>query len=619
MVGGLVGLWAGCGPARLLLSGAALLTTERLTIGVSTELLLRQKKAASIIEPQHVRGTKCLQFLASVKPELSEVKVDYIDDPVGTAGTDPQLDCILVSEETAAGGHYCNRTRASKGLPLMEVVVAQLVQAKFGDSAKISSTSSRQAECGKFHGDASEWTRTTPPTQPYVIGITGGIASGKSGLLKALQRDRGVAVVDCDLLGHQAYLPGTQCLDDLVNAFGEEIIDANGFVDRPALAALVFDEADPRGARRRRRKLQSIVWPAVEELVKQRLDALKEDNHEIVLLEAAVLLEANWDRFVDEVWCVCVSQELQCQRVMARNGLSRVDAEARIAAQLTTEERIKRSQVLVVSDWTEDETAAQGLRAFDEARNHRMGLDAANSPRTVADIDGDLTAPLKDRWASLVASIGGNAALTRRWWRKLSQRHSERHRWYHCFPHLRTMHSRLREFKQRGLLACPQVCELALFFHDVIYEPTRSDNEAESAKLYLDFCADLRRSCTPTDQDEPLPLFARLPLEEGTQHILATSDHLNGCTTTRDTLAFLDADLEVLAKPPAEYARYAEQIRLEYAHVDEAAYRQGRSNILRSFLEHDDLFFTPAMRNGPFEANARANLTAEMLRYRKVK
>jgi len=590
---------------KLLLSAAALLSSKKVIVGVAGQQLLRKKKAALLIEPVALRSTVVSLFLQSIKPSL-QIDVRAILDPVGTAGTEPDIDCIVVSAETAAGGHYCNRVRAENGLEPMKVVVAPLVSntdsSALRESAvdeKISSSGLRMAELGTFRGNAREWSRRTSPRLPYLLGLTGGIASGKSNILRAL-RERGVAVLDMDKLGHEAYLPGTKCFDELVHEFGNRIVSDDGTVNRSAIGRIVF--GDSSGAARRR--MERIVWPAIAELRRNHLEEFQREGHDIVVVEAAVLLEAGLDSEVDEVWCVTTSVEEQCRRVMARNGLTQVEAEARIASQMSSEDRVKRSHVVFDSSGPLAATARQAIFAYEGARL-RSQLDCAKSLRSQAELDADVTAPLSERFAALVASIGGTEECTRKWWRILHDHHCEAHRRYHNLEHLREFHERLRYFKAQGLRSSA-ACELALFFHDVIYDPTRHDNEAKSAQLFTRFCVDLR-DCIHA---EGLPLA--LHLEEVCGLILRTAYHMEG-PADGDMGAFLDCDLQVLGYEPAAYARYAEQIRLEYAFVPEVAYRKGRADVLRRFLEQKSLYFTTVIQNAA-ESIARANIASEVKR-----
>lgn len=305
---------------KLLLSLSAYSASERLVCGVSDTPLLKKKVLRELMQPIGLRVALVEEFLRAIKPGLS-CELSALQDGYGPAIVDPRLEAIVVSAETAKGGEACNVKRAEKSMGAMAVVVMPLVdegQAESGaaiaEETKVSSTDRRRAQLGRMRGGEAHWCRRSPPGSPYVIGLTGGIASGKSTCRRLLlelaagtpQAQGGgggggdqVVELDCDRLAHEAYLPGTETYHALIRAFGEGIVsqaEAGGDpvarpIDRKALGALVF--ADP-GAMKR---LCAITWPATAALARERI---QESGAAVVILEAAVLLEAGWDVFVDE-------------------------------------------------------------------------------------------------------------------------------------------------------------------------------------------------------------------------------------------------------------------------------------------------------------------------------
>ncbi|KAK2716468.1 hypothetical protein QYM36_006821 [Artemia franciscana] len=147
-----------------------------------------------------------------------------------------------------------------------------------------------------------------------LIGFTGGIASDKSSIAKRLE-NLGAGIVECDTLGHRAYLPGTKCFEDVLQEFGDEIKNANGTINRKALGSIVFSNRDALN------KLNSIVWPQIAELAKAEIKKFRTEGKDIVVLDAAVLLEANWNEFCHEVWVTIIPPEDAVKRLMDRNGL----------------------------------------------------------------------------------------------------------------------------------------------------------------------------------------------------------------------------------------------------------------------------------------------------------
>jgi dephospho-CoA kinase len=185
-----------------------------------------------------------------------------------------------------------------------------------------------------------------------VIGLTGGIAAGKSTVSEAL-RDHGALIIDADRVGHEAYQPGTETFKALVEHFGVQIVSDTGEIDRRRLGAIVF--ADPA----QRVALQNIVWPRMKDMMRARLKQLRAEGVAVVVIEAAVLIEASWTDIVDEVWVVQVPEDVALARLMTRNGLSADDGRARIRAQLSNAERAAHAGVVIDNSGTVDEARSR--------------------------------------------------------------------------------------------------------------------------------------------------------------------------------------------------------------------------------------------------------------------
>jgi len=166
-----------------------------------------------------------------------------------------------------------------------------------------------------------------------VIGLTGGIASGKSTVTRFL-KETGARVIDADKLGHKVYEPGQPGHGQVLGAFGSDLLADDGRIDRRALGAKVF------GSETRMRQLTDIVWPQIRNLALEQIESIRlEDPKAVIVLEAAVLLEASWQDLVDEVWVVRVDPKSAIKRLCQRNGFSREEAQARLDSQMTNDER----------------------------------------------------------------------------------------------------------------------------------------------------------------------------------------------------------------------------------------------------------------------------------------
>ena len=184
-----------------------------------------------------------------------------------------------------------------------------------------------------------------------VIGLTGGIASGKSTAAKHLA-ERGAVVIDADKLGHRAYEPDRPAFAQVVATFGDDVIGADGGIDRRALGAKVF--GDPAQLKR----LTDIVWPQILVLAKEEIAAAQKSGAKVAVLEAAVLLEAGWQREVDEVWAVTVAPAVAVARAAARDGVDAAAVQARIDAQLSNAERAAHAGTVIDNSGSEAELVA---------------------------------------------------------------------------------------------------------------------------------------------------------------------------------------------------------------------------------------------------------------------
>ena len=173
-----------------------------------------------------------------------------------------------------------------------------------------------------------------------IIGLTGGIGTGKSEVSHIL-RDLGAVVIESDKVAHQSYEPGTKAHGLIVNQFGEGVLDGSGFIDRKTLGEIVF--SDPA----RRLELEKIVWPATRELTLALLKKETERGTEVVVVEVPKLFESGWDKVADVIWTVEAPPSVVSQRVKRRSGMSKSDMRARVATQLTRQDRVERADIVI--------------------------------------------------------------------------------------------------------------------------------------------------------------------------------------------------------------------------------------------------------------------------------
>ncbi len=188
--------------------------------------------------------------------------------------------------------------------------------------------------------------------KPITIGLTGGIGSGKSTAAKILG-ELGAPVIDADKVGHAIYQPGAPAYQDLIGAFGEGILAPDRTIDRRKLGPIVF--ADPAALRR----LNSIVHPKMFTRMGEMVAALRRGGEaRPIVIEAAILIEANWQPLFDEIWLVTASREHVIERVERDRGMKPAQTEARLRAQLSDEERRKFATAVIRNDGTLDELRA---------------------------------------------------------------------------------------------------------------------------------------------------------------------------------------------------------------------------------------------------------------------
>jgi len=181
------------------------------------------------------------------------------------------------------------------------------------------------------------------------IGVTGGIGSGKSTVTRFLE-ELDAPIIDADKVGHAIYAPDGPAYSDVVAAFGRGIVASDGTIDRKKLGPIVFADA---GALKR---LNSIVHPKMFARMREMIEHLRAGGERNpIVVEAAILIEANWQALFDEIWLVITSRELVVERIERDRGLKPEQTDARIRAQLPDEERQKHSTLVITNNGTLDE------------------------------------------------------------------------------------------------------------------------------------------------------------------------------------------------------------------------------------------------------------------------
>lgn len=348
---------------KILLSTAALCTTQELVVGVTDGTMLHKKVLWELIEPIDNRITVLREFLTDIDSTIS-YDIVPIYDPYGPSVQVRDYECIVVTEETLKGGRKVNEERLKMNMPELKIHSIPLLNDPWRNSVeevKVSSSSIRM----RLLGTVLKHPEKKPdlPNHPYIIGVTGGIASGKSAIVKHLQH-LGAAVVDCDRLSHRSYVPHSRIYETIISEFGKDIVSENGYINRKVLGAKIF------GNEELRQKLNSIVWPEVIRMANEEIQQHVKEGASVIVKEAALLLEAGWDNKVHQVWVCIIPEKEAINRILKRDCLSEEQALKRINSQMSNSGRISKANVILCSLWEPDYTRMQVNRAYKELQEY---------------------------------------------------------------------------------------------------------------------------------------------------------------------------------------------------------------------------------------------------------
>jgi len=194
---------------------------------------------------------------------------------------------------------------------------------------------------------------------PQIVGLTGGIASGKS-TVSAFLQDLGAHVIDADQVARKVVEPGTPALSAIIEAFGDDVLSPDGTLNRTKLGALVFAEPE------RRITLNSIVHPEVATEMFRQAQEARAAGHKWVIYDAALLVENQIHSLFPDLIVVAASPEAQIERMMNRDGFTQNEAKQRLESQLPLEEKIKVATFVIRNDGALNDTLKQTEAVFNE-------------------------------------------------------------------------------------------------------------------------------------------------------------------------------------------------------------------------------------------------------------
>jgi dephospho-CoA kinase len=198
-----------------------------------------------------------------------------------------------------------------------------------------------------------------------IIGLTGGIGSGKS-TVSAILKELGAAIIDSDKVGHNVLNPGTPGWKEAAAAFGRDILDPQGTIDRKKLAQIVFKNPEAL------EKLNKIVHPRIDAEIDARLKQYREQGTDVVVVEVALITEARWVPRADQVWVVKTPKDITLKRLKER-GMSESESLARMAAQTPAEEKVKRGLVIIDNAGSANDLRAKVEKLWNEIHNEDRG------------------------------------------------------------------------------------------------------------------------------------------------------------------------------------------------------------------------------------------------------
>lgn len=190
---------------------------------------------------------------------------------------------------------------------------------------------------------------------PLVVGLTGGIASGKSTVSNML-KEMGITVIDADVEARLAVEPGEPAYEKIVACFGKEILLEDGSINRANLGAIVFSDEE------KRLQLNRIVHPEVRKRMIDKRDRAIRGGEQLIVMDIPLLLESKLTYMVDKVLLVYVDEDTQLRRLMKRNNFSKEEALSRIRAQMPLKEKIRYSDAVIDNNGTVEKTREQLLR-----------------------------------------------------------------------------------------------------------------------------------------------------------------------------------------------------------------------------------------------------------------
>jgi len=195
-----------------------------------------------------------------------------------------------------------------------------------------------------------------------IIGLTGGIVSGKSTVANIFQK-LGAKIIDADMIGHEVILPYKPAWEKLIEIFGKDILKEDSTIDRKKLGNLVFND------KKLLKKLNDITHPEIEKIMIQEIIKFKDSNHlnnKIMIIDAPLIYEARIDHLMDKIILVQLNEKEQIKRLAVRNSFSRKESLKRINSQIPNKEKAEKADYIINNNNSVEKTREQAIRIWQE-------------------------------------------------------------------------------------------------------------------------------------------------------------------------------------------------------------------------------------------------------------
>jgi len=194
-----------------------------------------------------------------------------------------------------------------------------------------------------------------------VIGLTGGIGSGKSTVSRML-RGLGAKIIDADQVAREVVEKGKPALKEIADTFGDETLHEDGTLNRKKLGSIIFSDEE------KRLKLNDITHPRIIEAINKKIAKCKSDKcTDLLVLDCALLFEMDMEDLVEESWLVSLDRDTQIKRIMSRDAMTQIDAENRVNSQMSLEEKARRATRIIDNSSVVNETHKQVMDLWNEA------------------------------------------------------------------------------------------------------------------------------------------------------------------------------------------------------------------------------------------------------------